>query len=127
MTKVRSYLTLIVLVLLMGCGPETIFMRPGLDTASQHVNNGQQLLQRGKIEDAFREFTRAKELNPQYTPAYIGLGITLGHKGDLENGRKYLEQARQLAVSAEDRAAVQRGYDQFNAIINGTPPPRPAQ
>ena len=123
----RSYLTLIALVLILGCGPETIFMRPSLDTPSQHVTNGQQLLERGKIEDAYREFSRAKELNPQYTPAYIGLGIALGHKGDLNNGLKYLDQAKHLAASSEERAAVQNGYDQFYAIVKANPPPPPTQ
>jgi len=127
MVQVRSYLTVVAMALVLGCGPETIFMRQGLDTPSQHVTNGHQLLQRGKFDDACREFVRAKELDPHYPLAYVGLGIALGHKGDLENGLKNLAQAKELAVSAEDRAAVQKGYDQFYTIVNGNPSPPPVQ
>ena len=69
-----------------GCGPQTIWLRPSLDTPSQHVANGNQLLKRGKLSDACREFRRAREIDPNYTMAYIGLGIALGKKGDVENG-----------------------------------------
>jgi tetratricopeptide (TPR) repeat protein len=127
MLQTKSFFLFFGLVMLMGCSPETIFMRPGLDTPSQHVTNGQQLLRRGKVDDACREFARAKELDPQFPLAYVGLGIALGRKGDLENGLKNLDHARRLADSAEERAAVQKGYDQFYEIVHANPIPRPAQ
>lgn len=101
---------------LLSCGPDTIFVRPGLDTPAQHVANGHQLLERGKIDDACREFDRAKELDPNYINAYVGLGLALGQKGDIEAGMRNLAIAKQKAVSAKDFEAVQQGYDQLNEM-----------
>ena len=49
-----------------GCGPDTIFVRPGLDTPAQHVSNGYQLLDRGKVNDACREFIKGPGPGPQF-------------------------------------------------------------
>ena len=86
MVKVKALAVLFLALIAMGCGPDTILVRPGLDTPGQHVANGHKLLQRGKVEDANREFNRARELDPQFFKAYIGLGVVLGLKGDLAAG-----------------------------------------
>jgi Flp pilus assembly protein TadD len=88
-------------------------LRPGLDTPSQHVVNGHQLLERGKIDDACREFDRAKELDPNYVKAYVGLGVALGKKGEFEAGMQNMSIAQEKAVSAQDVEIVQRGYEQL--------------
>lgn len=117
MTKTRWFALMVVLgVGLSGCGPDTIFVRPGLDTPAQHVANGHQLLERGKIDDACREFKRAKELDPDYITAYVGLGLALGQKGDIEAGMHNLSIAKHKAVSVKDFEAVQQGYDQLNEM-----------
>lgn len=108
---------LVGLTLLMACGPDTIWVRPGLDTPSQHVVNGRQLIDRGKLEDAFREFNRAIELDPQYTPAYIGLSLALGYQGDVEKAMETMDQAKAMAHSPEERDAVQQGYNNLSEII----------
>ena len=107
---------LIIGTLFSGCGPDTVFLRPGLDTPSQHVVNGHQLLDRGKIDDAYREFDRAKELDPNYVKAYVGLGVALGMKGDFEAGMQTMSIAKEKAVSAQDVEDVQRGYEQLNEM-----------
>lgn len=96
-----------------GCGPDTVFLRPGLDTPSQHVINGHQLLDRGKIDDACREFDRAKELDPDYVKAYVGLGVALGKKGEFDAGMQTMSVAEEKAISAQDVEMVQRGYEQL--------------
>ncbi len=103
-------------MLLAGCGPDTIFVRPGLDTPAQHVSNGHHLLQRGKLDDACREFSRAKELDPNYVNAYIGLGIALGRKGDIATGMQTMDQAKRLTITQQDRDAVQDGYRQLSEM-----------
>jgi tetratricopeptide (TPR) repeat protein len=103
-------------VLLLGCGPDTIFVRPGLDTPSQHVANGHQLLERGKIDDACREFVRAKELDPNYIKAYVGLGVALGKKGEIDAGMQTLAIAKEKAGSKRDAEVIQKGYDELNRI-----------
>jgi tetratricopeptide (TPR) repeat protein len=115
-------------VLLAGCGPDTIFVRPRLDSPDQHLAAGHQLLQRGKYDDACREFIRAKELMaPNHVAVFVGLGLALGYKGEIAEGRNALDQARQLAISDKDRAEVQKGYDRFAELMRNqgqVPPPQ---
>ena len=118
MSKMRCALALFIIAL-AGCGPDTIFVRPGLDTPVQHVRNGQQLLQRGKLQDAFREFNRALELDPNYINAHIGLGITLGRKGDIDAGLAAMAQADRLADNKKEHDAVKDGYRQLREMESG--------
>ena len=116
MDKAKWFLTLLMGLITVGCGPDTIFVRPGLDTPSQHVANGHQLLERGKIEDAYREFDRARELDPNYVKAYVGLGVALGRKGDIDAGMQNLAIAEKMAKSVQEHEAVQEGYARLNQI-----------
>jgi tetratricopeptide (TPR) repeat protein len=116
MVKLTSIVVVVWLFAFAGCGPDTIFVRPGLDTPAQHVSNGHQLLERGKVNDAFREFDRARELDPDFVRAYIGLGLVLGHKGEFEAGIQAMEQAGQMASSDSDREAVKKGHAQLKAM-----------
>jgi hypothetical protein len=79
--------------LVAACGPDTIFLRPALDTPAHHVKNGHSLLTRGKIDAAHAEFIRAKSLDEGYAPAYVGLALIQGHRGDVDGGFQTLEKA----------------------------------
>jgi len=116
MHKTKWFGLLVMGFLFFGCGPDTIFLRPGLDTPSQHVANGNQLLERGKIDDACREFARAKELDPNYIKAYVGLGVALGRRGDIEAGMRTIGAAEEMAGSAHDREMVRKGYEQLSEL-----------
>ena len=109
--------TLILLLLLVGffgaCGPDTIFLRPGLDTPAQHVKNGHSLLSYGKIEAANKEFLRATDLDGKYVPAYVGIALVQGHKGNPEEGFLTLERAKRLTTTPEEEAALNDGYKQL--------------
>jgi tetratricopeptide (TPR) repeat protein len=119
MAKMRCLVTVWLGLLIVGCGPDTIFLRPGLDTPAQHVGNGQQLLHSGKLEDACREFNRAKELDPLYVKAYIGLGIALARMGDLTAASESMDQARRIAGNSQEIAEVRMGYEQLGKIKRG--------
>lgn len=110
MRKTTYLIVLLLGFIMFGCGPDTIFLRPGLDTPSVHVANGNNLLERGKVDDAYREFQRAKALDPSYTRAYIGLGIVLGQKGRIDDGLKTMDMASEMADNDKDRTAVEQGY-----------------
>lgn len=103
-------LMVLFLALLGGCGPDTIFLRPELDTPPQHVKNGHSLLDRGKIDAANTEFVRAKNLDEAYAPAYVGIALVRGHRGDINGGVEILNQARELAATPDERKAVEHGY-----------------
>jgi len=98
-------------VLLVACGPDTIFLRPALDTPAQHVSNGHSLLTRGKIDAANAEFVRAKNLDNSYAPAYVGLALVQGHRGNLDGGFETLEKARGIVATPDEAKAVDRGFD----------------
>ena len=102
--------------LIMACGPDTIFLRPALDTPAQHVKNGHSLLARGKIDAANAEFVRAKSLDGGYAPAYIGLALVQGHRGDFDGGFETLEKARSIAATPDEAKAVERGFDQLEGM-----------
>ena len=123
MAKINLLVVLSIGALIAACGPSTIFVRPGLDTPSQHVANGHQLLRRGKLDDACREFKRAKELNPQFVKAYIGLGVALTQKGDLSGGLAAMDQANRLANSPQEISDVQNGYKKLDEIKRNSASP----
>lgn len=114
----RNCLALLVLsLMLMGaCGPDTIFLRPALDTPAQHVKNGHSLLARGKVDAANSEFVRAKNLDDGYAPAYVGIALIQGHQGDVNGGYETLSQAKGLAATPEQMKAVDRGYEMLEEI-----------
>lgn len=88
---------------LYACAPTTMESNYWLDTPVHHVHNGNTLLKSGKINDAFREFSRAKELDPNYPPAYVGLSLVYGLRGDDESSAMYLKKAVNLLKEARPK------------------------
>jgi len=111
-----SLLPLVCVLTLVSCGPETILLRPSLDTPYQHVDNGYKLMAYGKTDAAVREFKRSIELDAEYAPAYVGLGIVYGIKGDLAQGRALMEKAKVLAKSDEQKKEVEMGFERLDFI-----------
>lgn len=103
-----------------GCGPDTIFVRPSLDTPLQHVKNGQCLLERGKIDAAFVEFTRARMLNDRYAPAYVGLALVQGERGNRAAGLELLKQATPLAANPAEMKEIEDGIDRLQKLQSGS-------
>lgn len=114
----RTPIALLILSLLFlgGCGPDTIFVRPALDTPAQHVQNGYSFLSRGKIDAASDEFNRAISLDDGFAPAYVGIGLVQGHRGDFESGFKAMARAREVAANAQEAAAVEHGLHALEAM-----------
>jgi tetratricopeptide (TPR) repeat protein len=110
-----------VMALLWACGPDTILVRPGLDTPAQHVANGKKLLERGKIQPAYQEFMRAKELDPNYAALYVGLGLVQGHQGDLAAGLESMAHAREIAKTEEELEWIEEGYRQLYDMFEKIP------
>ena len=115
----RNYLIPLLLALMavvVACGPDTIFLRPALDTPQQHVKNGHNLLSRGKLEAARAEFERAKTLDERYAPAYVGLALIKGKQGDVAGGFETLEQAKRLAATPDEADDVARGFKRLEEM-----------
>jgi len=109
--KKTSYVLAGVWVLfLFACGPKAVKPESALDTPLHHVTNGHTLLNSGKIDSAFREFNRAKELDPKYAPAYIGLGLVYAYTEDYKNGLENMKLAKKFAETDEEKTDVNVGY-----------------
>ena len=117
----RFALLILSLVLLGACGPDTIFLRPALDTPIQHVKNGNSLLTRGKIDAANAEFVRAKNLDDGYVPAYVGIALVQGHRGDLDGGFETLDKARGIVATPDEAKAVDRGFELLEGMRSNDP------
>jgi hypothetical protein len=109
-------LLILSLFLISACGPDTIFLRPGLDTPAQHVKNGHSLLSCGKIDAANAEFLRATTLDGNYVPAIVGIALVQGHRGNIDEGVETLNQAKGLTTTAEEEQAVDQGYRQLHEL-----------
>lgn len=66
-----------------------------LDTPESHYLQGKQLLSRGDIQEAARQFLLARSLDPLYVPAYEGMGLVELERGDLKKAGRYFEEGRQ--------------------------------
>jgi len=83
-TLLITTIIFLALALVMGCGPKPIKEESVLDTPDNHFNQGLRELDRGNLDDAMREFERAKALNPKYAEAYSGMGLVLAEQGDFK-------------------------------------------
>ncbi len=108
--KIFFVLATISVLFLYACGPKVIVPKAELDTPEHHVANGNKLLKAGKIDAAFREFNRAKELNPKFSPAYVGLGLVDGFRDNFKNSLKTMKEARKYARGDEQKIAVHVGF-----------------
>jgi tetratricopeptide (TPR) repeat protein len=98
--------------LLAACGPETIFLRGGLDTPAHHVANGNQLLENGKYDAALAEFMRAKEqMDKKYAPIYVGIGLAQAHKGEIQAAYTSLETARQFTLDPAEEKEIEQAFE----------------
>lgn len=103
------YLPLVLICLLSACGPKAEAPQATLDTPQHHVKNGNKLMQSGKMDAAFYEFNRAKELDPEYAPAYIGLGLVAAYRGDFAGGLKTVKTAHRYSRDEEQKRSVSVG------------------
>jgi tetratricopeptide (TPR) repeat protein len=93
MKAIRFFCGTVSLFFLFSCIPEIIPQEALLDTPSRHYSNGMKLFEAGKIDVSFEEFNRALELDGEYAPGYVGLGLVAGKKGYYEDAMKNMETA----------------------------------
>jgi len=108
--KTYVFFAVLCLFFICACVPTSMESKPWLDTPVHHVKNGNTLLKAGKIDDAFREFNRAKELDPNYSPAYVGLSLVHGLRGDDATSAMYLKKAVELLKGTHQKQTVIHTY-----------------
>ncbi len=105
---------LIIALATAGCaareGPRQVL----LDTPAQHVSNGMQLVDAGKLADAGREFEAAQALNPNYAGAYVGQSIVAARNGKFDQARRLLKRAAELAKEDWERAQLEVAVMELN-------------
>jgi tetratricopeptide (TPR) repeat protein len=67
-----------------------------------HYDLGQNLIQLNRVEEAFIEFLKAKELDPDYAPAWAGEGFIYTQLGSYDLGLKSLEYAKEIDPEDND-------------------------
>ena len=115
--KICNYLYLSLAFLLVfscsfiicGCTPRTRMSIGALNTPEHHVFTGMRLLEIGKLSDAEREFSLAKELDYRYAPSYRGLGLVFAYKRDFMSAFDNLSKAGKFAKSKEEEILVYIG------------------
>lgn len=99
--KIARFSSLLIsFVLLMastqGCAPRISTPVALVDNPQHSYNNGMKFLERGEYEWALTEFERALVLDPQFSLAYVGIGLVKGAKGDFDAAFKALAKAKEL-------------------------------
>jgi Tfp pilus assembly protein PilF len=69
--------------------------------AKFHVDHGRELLERGLVADADREFREAVTLDPANAKAHAGLARVAESKGDLDTAKKEAQTSLQLQDTAD--------------------------
>jgi len=95
---------------LFACAPKPLKPAAEFDTPMHHISTGMKLLKSGNIDGAFFEFNRAKELDPEYSPAYAGIGLVHGFRNDFKKGLTAMTTAGKFAKDGEEEAKANVGY-----------------
>jgi len=93
-----------------GCAKELRKPVSVLDTPEHHYVNGMKLLDRQEYEKAYQSFTMAKELDPEFAPAFVGFALIEAHKENFPKAYGNLAEAWENATTDEHKVLVQVGY-----------------
>lgn len=98
------------LLFVLSCIPEIIPYEYLLDTPSRHYKNGMKLFQVGKTEASAAEFNRSLEIDREYAPGYVGLGLISGLNGDYSDAMKKMTVAGLYTRNRNETALVHVGF-----------------
>jgi tetratricopeptide (TPR) repeat protein len=98
------------LFFITGCAKEVRKPVSVLDTPEHHYVNGMKLLDRQEFNKAYQSFTKAKELDPEFAPAFVGFALIEAHKKNYPKAYGHLAEAWENADVDEHKVLVQVGY-----------------
>ncbi len=118
----KKWQFLIVLTLMpyfAGCGPKTIFLTTRLSSPQHHVNTGMLLFEKGRLDEAQREFELALKKDSKLVKAYTGLALVNAAKGNKDKALENLRKAESFIQNEEDSivlnlARIRVAYIAFN-------------
>ena len=98
-----------VLFFMIGCTKEVRKPESIMDTPEHHYANGMKLFDRQEYDRAEKSFNRAKELDPEFAPVYVGFALIEAHKKNFEKSYENLDEAWSNADIDEQKVLVQIG------------------
>jgi tetratricopeptide (TPR) repeat protein len=98
------------LFFLLSCIPQIIPQEALLDTPQRHYENGMKLLKAGKVDASYDEFTRALELDREYSPGYVGLGLVASLKGNYKDALEKMAVAGLYTRNRKEAVLVHVGF-----------------
>ncbi|MGE5253078.1 MAG: S-layer homology domain-containing protein [Planctomycetaceae bacterium] len=106
-----AFLTLVAMasMLISSCAKPTRKPEAALDTPEHHVFTGNKLYEKGDYAGAQREFVLALQLDKNYSPAYVGLGLAFASQKDFEKAHENMKKAKSLAKKKEDKVNAHVG------------------
>jgi tetratricopeptide (TPR) repeat protein len=107
---IRLFCGAVTLFFLLSCIPQMIPQEALLDTPLRHYENGMKLLQSGKVDASYKEFNRALELDREYAPGYVGLGLVAGIKGNYKEALEKLIIAGLYTRNRKEAVMVHVGF-----------------
>ena len=128
--------TIVLGLLIAGCGPKPIKEESLLDTPDNHYNQGMRELNAGALDNATAEFNRATALNPDYAGGYVGLGLVLAKNGSfdkaLESVNKglskdeqftdgYITKGRIMTMQKKGDDWLKDAIKQFDKVLKTSP------
>ncbi|MFO8085601.1 MAG: hypothetical protein R6U27_14940 [Desulfobacterales bacterium] len=100
----------VALLFILSCIPEIIPYESMLDTPARHYKNGMKLFQAGKIEASKSEFYRSLEIDQEFAPGFVGLGLISGLRGDYSDAIEKMVLADLYTRNRSEIAMVHVGF-----------------
>ena len=97
------------MIFLLGCGAKGIKPVTPMDTPEHHNLIGMKSFEKGEFQEALREFERARDLDPKYAPAYVGIGLTTAELNKFDDAFSAMKKAKRLASSKPDKILAYSG------------------
>lgn len=94
------------LMTLISCAPKPREEVSAMDTPEHHVFSGNKLIDKGKYDEAKREFELALSLDPKYSPAHAGIGLVYGYQKNFDKAYDSLKSAKSYAKTKDDEVTA---------------------
>lgn len=113
------FLTLLLIIGIVGCGPKPIKEESVLDTPDNHFNRGMVEYERDNLAAALTSFERAKSLNPEYPEAYAGMGLVFAKQATQSKDAKVTKELFSKAYEYVNRGLDKNDKSLDSRIIKG--------
>ncbi len=101
--------SLLAVFFMSGCAHKGVMKEAQMDTPEHHYLVGSNLLEKGDVDGALREFERAKALSPKFSPAYVGTGLVMAEKGNFDEAFAAMDQAEDFAKTDSHKVLYHTG------------------